>query len=184
MAWLVLLFSCALFPFLSALLFRNNNTNCLHTSTLALALYFRESLHAELRGQYETWVMKNEEASMAFCSQLLDLMHNQMQQEQQQQQQPSSISHSDTDTSSPDTHDLGLEALEKYKCGLDTMLLAYYERARGPLQDAAVCNFIGGPAMEHFVRWGERASRMHAAEINAMQQEINKVIKRHTRLVM
>jgi hypothetical protein len=53
--------------------------------------------------------------------------------------------------------DLGLGGLEKYKASLDTMVGQFYERGRGPLQDAAVCNFVGGAVMDYFVGWGEKA---------------------------
>ena len=100
---------------------------------------------------------------MLFCRNLLDKMHTDMVKILKQQKKADKAAAAAAAAEAADTpeedeiSDLGLGDLEKYKASLDTMVGQFYERGRGPLQDAAVCNFVGGPVMDHFVGWGEKA---------------------------
>jgi hypothetical protein len=72
--------------------------------------------------------------------------------------------------------DLGLAALQHYKHSLDAMVQHYYtNKARGPAADAAVCNFVGGGVMEHFISWGEQASERHVKAMARVQQRAHRV---------
>jgi hypothetical protein len=72
--------------------------------------------------------------------------------------------------------DLGLTVLQHYKRSLDAMVQQYYShKARGPAADAAVCNFVGGGVMEHFISWGEQASERHVTAMARVQQRAHRV---------